>query len=274
MKFTRYPKRDAIRDYFPLPNEIFSFGLSTGEIAVYAYLMYCEDRKTFQCHPSYKTIGNAVGMSKNTVKKYVDSLIEKQLITVEPTSVITQNGEKRNGNLRYTIRPIEDVVEYHYEQQMIRLECEMRCTFATMALEHGMDVKTLSATIGHVSSATTLDIYSHITDTMQRQAAVHIDRKIGGTDAQMPTAEPSARKDTAPIEFTPYKPKIRKPGTGCVTMINDHLYEGRYTPTNAYGKRESHNIYAKTREKCEEKLAEMIVQVKAQIKAEKDKMTG
>ena len=76
MKFTRYPKRDAIRDYFPLPNEIFSLGLSTGEIAVYAYLMYCEDRKTFQCHPSYKTIGNAVGMSKNTVKKYVDSLIE------------------------------------------------------------------------------------------------------------------------------------------------------------------------------------------------------
>ena len=85
MKFTRYPKRDAIRDYFPLPNEIFSLGLSTGEIAVYAYLMYCEDRKTFQCHPSYKTIGNAVGMSKNTVKKYVDSLIEKQLITAEPT---------------------------------------------------------------------------------------------------------------------------------------------------------------------------------------------
>ena len=95
MKFTRYPKRDAIRDYFPLPNEIFSLGLSTGEIAVYAYLMYCEDRKTFQCHPSYKTIGNAVGMSKNTVKKYVDSLIEKQLITADPTSVITQKGEKR-----------------------------------------------------------------------------------------------------------------------------------------------------------------------------------
>ena len=82
------------------------------------------------------------------------------------------------------------------------------------------------------------------------------------------------RKDTAPVEFTPYKPKVRGPGTGCVTMINDHLYEGRYTPTNAYGKRESHNIYAKTREECEEKLAEMIVQVKAQIKAEKGKMTG
>ena len=66
-------------------------------------------------------------------------------------------------------------------------EYVLRHTFATMALEHGMDVKTLSATTGHVSSAITLDIYSHITDTMQRQAAVHIDRKIGGTDARMPT---------------------------------------------------------------------------------------
>lgn len=151
---------------------------------------------------------------------------------------------------------------------------DLRHTFATMALEHGMDIKTLSATIGHVSSATTLDIYSHITDTMQQQAAVRIDRKIGGTDAQMPTIKQEARKDTTPIEFTPYTPKIRKSGTGCVTMINDHLYEGRYTPTNAHGKRESHNIYAKTREECEEKLAEMILQVKAQIKAEKERLNA
>ena len=46
----------------------------------------------------------------------------------------------------------------------------------------------------------------------------------------------------------------------------------RYTPTNAYGKRESHNIYAKTHEECEEKLAEMITEVKAQIKAEKERI--
>ncbi|MDE7194550.1 MAG: site-specific integrase, partial [Oscillospiraceae bacterium] len=51
-----------------------------------------------------------------------------------------------------------------------------------------------------------------------------------------------------------------------------HLFEGRYTPTNAYGKRESHNIYAKTREECEEKLALMIMQIKADIKAEKERL--
>ena len=55
---------------------------------------------------------------------------------------------------------------------------------------------------------------------------------------------------------------------------NRHLCEGQYTPTKVKGKRESHNIYAKTREECEEKLAEMIAEVKAQIKAEKEQMTG
>ena len=67
-------------------------------------------------------------------------------------------------------------------------------TFATMALENGMDVKTLSAMIGHVSAATTLDIYSHMTDTMQMQAAVSIDRKIGGTNAQMPVVAQHPRR--------------------------------------------------------------------------------
>ena len=61
-----------------------------------------------------------------------------------------------------------------------------------------MDVKTLLATIGHVSAATTLDIYSHVTDTMQMQAAVNIDRHIGKTDAQMPEVKqtPTATQNT------------------------------------------------------------------------------
>ena len=126
MRYNHYPKRDAVKNYFPLPNEIFSLGLSGGEILVYAYLMYREDRKNFQCHPSYRTIGNAVGMSRNTVKKYVDGLIDEGLITVEPTAVVTKNGVKRNGNLLYTIRPIEEATAYYYEKQMLRLEEEMR----------------------------------------------------------------------------------------------------------------------------------------------------
>ena len=92
---------------------------------MYAYLMFCEDRKTFQCHPSYKTIGSAVGLSKNTVKKHIDGLVAKQLITTEPTTVITKKGQKHNGTLLYTIRPIQEAVEYRYQQQLAHFQEEM-----------------------------------------------------------------------------------------------------------------------------------------------------
>ena len=111
-------KRDGARNFFPLPNDIFNLGLCAGEIVVYAYLMFRENRETYQCYPSYRTIGEAVGMSRNTVKKYVDALVEKQLIYVEPTKVKTRDGGVRNGNLLYTIRPLNDALEYHLEQQM------------------------------------------------------------------------------------------------------------------------------------------------------------
>ncbi len=124
MSYHPYPKRNAIKNYFPLPNEIFCLGLCSGEIAVYAYLMFCEDRKSFQCHPSYKTIGRALKMSRNTVSKYVKSLEVKRLIITEPTSVITKKGQKRNGSLLYTVRPIQEAIEYDCEQQMWRLQAE------------------------------------------------------------------------------------------------------------------------------------------------------
>ena len=120
LKYRQYPKRNAIKNYFPLPNEIFCLALSAGEIAVYAYLMYCEDRKSFQCHPSYKTIGRAVGLSRNTVKKYVSTLEEKRLIFTKSTTVCPKDGRKRNGSLLYTIRPIEEAKEYYYQLQLER----------------------------------------------------------------------------------------------------------------------------------------------------------
>ena len=134
-----------------------------------------------------------------------------------------------------------------------------------------MDVKTLSAMLGHVSAATTLDIYTHITDDMQRTAAANIDRGIGKAAPQEDASEPG--QETAPAQaekpsmtdFKPYVGRKRRSGTGCVTEINDHLFEGRYSPKWPDGKKHARNVYAHTREECEEKLKALIVEMKAEI---------
>ena len=105
------------KNYFTMPNEIFSLGLDASEIAVYAYLRCLENRSTYQCWPS-----NAVGRAKNTVMRYVDALAEKGLVSTEPTSVLTKSGIKKNGNLRYTIRPIREAIEIFHARQLSAVE--------------------------------------------------------------------------------------------------------------------------------------------------------
>ena len=84
-------------NYFSLPNEIFLLGLSSGELAVYSFL-------------------------KNTVRKYTLCLEERGLISTEPTEITTRAGQKRNGNLLYTLRPIQEVIDEHYDRQLEQLE--------------------------------------------------------------------------------------------------------------------------------------------------------
>ena len=122
MSFNKWPKRSAEKNYFMVPNEIFSIGLDFREISLYSYLLRCENRKTYQCYPSYRTIGDAVGMSRNTVCKYVRSLEEKGLIRTERTSIVLKNGRKRNGSLLYTLLPWKQAVEQFHQHQLAMAE--------------------------------------------------------------------------------------------------------------------------------------------------------
>ena len=116
-----YTNRSPLGHYFLLPNEIFTLGLSPGELSIYAYLMFCEDREPHQCWSSIGKICQHTGMSANTVAKYIRQLEERQLINVEPTKVRTKSGEVRNGTLQFTIRPIQEAVNYHLERQLAGL---------------------------------------------------------------------------------------------------------------------------------------------------------
>ena len=118
-----------------------------------------------------------------------------------------------------------------------------------------------------VSSSTTLDIYLHSTDKMQREAARSIGRGIRGASKDNEKHEElntDGTKTEPNQKFEPTNSKHRKPGTGCVSKINDNLWESRYSP-KVNGKRMARNVYAHTEEECEKKLAELIREMKIEI---------
>ena len=48
---------------------------------------------------------------------------------------------------------------------------DLRHTFATLALQNGVDIKTVSGILGHFSAGFTLDTYAHVTTSAQKEAA-------------------------------------------------------------------------------------------------------
>lgn len=122
MLTTPYVKKDTIKNFFPIPNAVFDLGLHHMEINIYAYLLRIEDRRTYQCIVSYPTIAKKLGISVNTVAKYVAALEEHGLIRTEHTEIITREGLKRNGCLRYTILPIRYAIDLFHERQLSELE--------------------------------------------------------------------------------------------------------------------------------------------------------
>ena len=194
-------------------------------------------------------------------------------------NVLKKLKEKTDSRWMFPSPVVEDVprnpntLQKKIRKVLERADCkrirfhDLRHTFATTALANGMDIKTLSSIIGHVSSSTTLDIYLHSTDKMQKEAARSIDRGIRGVSSEEKTSEElntDSEKTALKQKFEPVKGKYRKPGTGCITKLNDHLWEGRYSP-KVNGKKMVRNIYAHSEEECEEKLAELIREMEIEI---------
>ena len=121
-----------------------------------------------------------------------------------------------------------------------------------------MDIKTLSAVIGHASAATTLNIYAHVTDAMQEQAARIIDKGIAGCDA---TEGDVGRRTIAPSDFK--AAPARK--VGYVKQLSPNCWQGRYSPRLPDGTRFVKNVYATTEAECREKLAALVQEMRAEM---------
>ena len=57
---------------------------------------------------------------------------------------------------------------------------DLRHTFATLALQNGVDIKTVSGMLGHFSAGFTLDTYAHVTTSAKREAAKTMGNILSG----------------------------------------------------------------------------------------------
>ena len=63
------------------------------------------------------------------------------------------------------------------ELPLIRFH-DLRHTFATHAIQGGVDAKTLAGLLGHTDASFTLDTYTHVTGDMQRNASTVVNNMM------------------------------------------------------------------------------------------------
>ena len=123
MKNKYYTSRDPIKNYFPLPNEVFALGLSPGALAVYSYLMYIEDQTTYQCHASYRTIGNLQSVLTNMI--YADELKEVYIKKDNAYKDVTEAAREAMRRIVDQLETVEDPPE-SIRQKLMELALELR----------------------------------------------------------------------------------------------------------------------------------------------------
>ena len=123
---------------------------------------------------------------------------------------------------------------------------------------------------GPCVSGTTLDIYTHVTGDMQTEAAARSTVDWATKCRRVLLRQSRAQSKTSSRCWG----RKRKSGSGCITQINDHLFEGRYSPTWPDGTKHSKCVYAHTREECEAKLKTLIREMQAERKLLLDQMRG
>ena len=97
-------------------------------------------------------------------KKYLEYICVDEMGTLISPHYLTSSFPKllEKNNLRH--------IRFH----------DLRHTFATLALQNGVDIKTVSGMLGHFSAGFTLDTYAHVTTSAKREAAKTMGNILSG----------------------------------------------------------------------------------------------
>ena len=84
------------------------------------------------------------------------------------------------ANLAAALFTHKSITTTETKAKRLRPVAERFITFATMALQNGVDVKTVSSMLGHYSAGFTLDTYAHVTTDAQLKAAQTMGNILSG----------------------------------------------------------------------------------------------
>lgn len=198
-------------NYYELFLLEFATGLRLGELAALQWDDLNLTTGELRINKQASIIGSEVAITEPKTKAAVRTLI----LPPQVVKVFREYRDRVDSRWLFPSPKKEDmplrpsVIHQRLHRILDHAGCErvrfhdLRHTFATNALAHGMDIKTLSTILGHVSSATTLNTYSHITDEMRQKAAVKIDAGIA-------KAEPQPIRESTPQERTMTSFQARK----------------------------------------------------------------
>ena len=122
------------------------------------------------------------GIIQETAPK-THNAYRKILLSAEAVEILKAYKEQQKVKSAYVFpSPTGGIMEPDCARKMLKRVLEragldelrfhdLRHTFATLALQNGVDVKTLSGILGHYSAGFTLDTYAHVTAQMQEDAA-------------------------------------------------------------------------------------------------------
>ena len=163
-------------------------GLRKGELVALLWSDLDEKRKTLSVSKQAVVVDKQVRVTRPKTETSIRTIT----LSDETVEVLKQEHAKHPGNPYMFPSPRtgemyhpDSVVNLHKKVlkdaglDYIRFH-DLRHTFATIALQSGVDVKTVASMLGHSSAGFTLNTYTHATNKMQEEAA----QKMGGLLAQ------------------------------------------------------------------------------------------
>ncbi|HEY7136937.1 MAG TPA: site-specific integrase [Acidimicrobiia bacterium] len=159
-------------------------GLQWGDVDLEHRRVYIRRSRTAVAHKVHVQAGTKTGrgravdldeMTTSTLRLHRTAQAQELLrlgITLESTTSVFGHVDGRPYHPERFSREFDRRV-LRFGMRRIRLH-DLRHTWATLALEAGVPVKIVSERLGHSSATITSDVYSHVTPTMQADAAERV----------------------------------------------------------------------------------------------------